>query len=487
MPIARFQMPDGKVARFEVPDGTTPEQAQAMMAAHFSGQPETPKEPSALDSIKQGAGNLAAGAVRGAGSIGATILSPLDAAARAINGGKPISVGGYDIAGQDRRGAMDAGLQEMGAQPDSLLYKGGKIGAEIAGTAGAGGLVAKGLSAIPALAKFAPVVESGGFNIGNAGTGSKLADALTRFGGGAVQGGTQAAMVDPNNAVGGAAIGAVVPGSVKAAGAVGSAISNGMDTAAHKLMQSALKPTIEQLRTGKAATAIQTLLDEGINATRGGVDTLRGRIGGINDQVSDLIKTSTGTVSKQKVIDALNGTRQDFAKQVSPTADMNAINGVADDFSAHPLISGDSIPVQLAQQLKQGTYAILNKKYGQVGSAETEAQKALARGLKEGVADAAPEISALNAQESKLITTLGVTERRALMDANKNPMGLAILAHDPATWAAFMADKSALFKSLAARMANSTAKTINPHGALPNLMQNHGLLGAPSVALTSSP
>lgn len=31
MPIARFQMPDGRVARFEVPEGTTPEQAQALI------------------------------------------------------------------------------------------------------------------------------------------------------------------------------------------------------------------------------------------------------------------------------------------------------------------------------------------------------------------------------------------------------------------------------------------------------------------------
>lgn len=37
MPIARFQMPDGRIARFEVPEGTTPEQAQAMMAEHFNG------------------------------------------------------------------------------------------------------------------------------------------------------------------------------------------------------------------------------------------------------------------------------------------------------------------------------------------------------------------------------------------------------------------------------------------------------------------
>src|SRR6056297_2166865 len=33
MPIARFQMPDGRIARFEVPEGTTPEQAQAQIEA----------------------------------------------------------------------------------------------------------------------------------------------------------------------------------------------------------------------------------------------------------------------------------------------------------------------------------------------------------------------------------------------------------------------------------------------------------------------
>lgn len=42
MPVARFQMPDGRVARFEVPDGTTPEQAQALMGQYMQ-RTEQPK------------------------------------------------------------------------------------------------------------------------------------------------------------------------------------------------------------------------------------------------------------------------------------------------------------------------------------------------------------------------------------------------------------------------------------------------------------
>jgi hypothetical protein len=132
---------------------------------------------------------------------------------------------------------------------------------------------------------------------------------------------------------------------------------------------------------------------------------------------------------------------------------MQAIKNAWTDFRNHPLLKGvTDIPVELAQKLKQGTYGQLAKKYGQMGTAETEAQKGLARGLKEGIAEAVPAVKGLNQQESELIKTLGVVERRALMELNKNPMGLSLLAHRPETWAAFMADKSALFKSLAARM-----------------------------------
>jgi hypothetical protein len=38
MPIARYEMPDGRIGRFEVPEGTTPEQAQKLIAESLGGQ-----------------------------------------------------------------------------------------------------------------------------------------------------------------------------------------------------------------------------------------------------------------------------------------------------------------------------------------------------------------------------------------------------------------------------------------------------------------
>lgn len=44
MPVARFQLEDGRIARFEVPEGTTPEQAQSLMSGYFA-QPKAAAAP----------------------------------------------------------------------------------------------------------------------------------------------------------------------------------------------------------------------------------------------------------------------------------------------------------------------------------------------------------------------------------------------------------------------------------------------------------
>ena len=326
-------------------------------------------------------------------------------------------------------------------------------------------------SKIPQAAKYAELLSSGGFNAGSAATKSKLANALMRGGVGAAEGYAVGALDNPENANTAAMVqggmSSVLPATVQAA-------RSGAET----LMQSALKPTEKQLRSGQAKTAVDTLLELGISPTNSGVQKLKGHISDINEKIANALTASNATVNKEKVMQRLADVEEKFGNQVAPTSDIKAIQNIGEEFmgSNKPMIEmpQQNIPVQLAQKLKQGTYKVLSGKYGEAGSASTEAQKALARGLKEEIAKEVPAISGLNAQESKIIDTLKVAERRALMEMNKNPAGLALLANDPKAAIAFMADKSAAFKALAARMINQVGKANLPVSTLPALAASQG-------------
>lgn len=176
------------------------------------------KPDSFLGNVAQGAGDLLAGAVRGAGSIGSTILAPYDMAKDAI-AGKGLSL----ESNRARRDAIDGGLREMGANPDSAMYQVGKIGGEIAGTAGAGGVLANGVRVVttaPRAAAFANALQTGGMR---AGATPGAANMLTRVAGGATAGAATAGMVDPESAGTGALIGGALPPALKVAGKVGGA------------------------------------------------------------------------------------------------------------------------------------------------------------------------------------------------------------------------------------------------------------------------
>lgn len=197
---------------------------------------------SLMSSIGQGLGNLGAGALRGAGSIGATLLWPIDKATDMIQGDREQSLSGL-VTGkkpmsrnEERRHAMDSGLQLMGADPESMLYKGGKLGAEVAGTLGVGGMAANGvraLSSAPAAEALASAIASGGFKTGQAaapGMLSAAANMATRTAGGAINGGLSAGLVNPEDAGMGALIGGALPMAAKAANAVGGKVGSAAKT-----------------------------------------------------------------------------------------------------------------------------------------------------------------------------------------------------------------------------------------------------------------
>jgi hypothetical protein len=197
------------------------------LGAYLQTMQDTPApapDESIGDKIAKGAGNALAGAVRGAGSIGATLLYPIDKAQDLYygdrnqtltglvtgNGKKPLS------RNDERRASMDDALRSMGADTDSLAYKGGKIGAEVAGTLGTGGAIANGIRALaPGAAAAAPnilaAIESAGMSANGAGM-------ATRMAGGAVTGAASAGLVDPSQAKTGGVVGALLPPALQGVG-----------------------------------------------------------------------------------------------------------------------------------------------------------------------------------------------------------------------------------------------------------------------------
>lgn len=165
--------------------------------------------------------NIAAGAIKGASRIGDTLLTPIDALARKLG------IENSFIGRNDRGSAVDQFMGER-ADPKSISYQGGDLAAQIAGTAGAGGVLAKGVQALsqaPRALQLAEALRTGGMAAGGA-TGK--AGMLIRMAGGAGAGATQAAMIDPGNAATGAVVGGALPPIVKGAGAVGGAIAKGI-------------------------------------------------------------------------------------------------------------------------------------------------------------------------------------------------------------------------------------------------------------------
>lgn len=84
MPIARFQLPDGRIARFQVPEGTPPEAAQKMIEAELglgAPAPAEPKETTVGGNVKEFFKGIVPGAIGLAESaaVGASALLPEDA------------------------------------------------------------------------------------------------------------------------------------------------------------------------------------------------------------------------------------------------------------------------------------------------------------------------------------------------------------------------------------------------------------------------
>lgn len=244
------QLPDGTVIS-GVPDGMSKADLTAKLKANGYDVSKL-EAPSVMGAVKQQAGNIAAGLVRGAGSIGATLLAPVDMAKDALNG-KGLSL----ESNRQRRADMDSALGTMGADTSSIAYAGGKLAGEIAGTAGAGGAAANVIGRLaPGAAAAAPnvlnAIRTAGMSGGNIGA---------RTVGGTVTGGLSAFMVNPEDAGTGALVGGALPGATKLAGMAGQVIGAG----ARKMLPAAA-PEVAALADRAAALGIDVPADRIVNS-----------------------------------------------------------------------------------------------------------------------------------------------------------------------------------------------------------------------------
>jgi hypothetical protein len=150
----------------------------------------------------QRAGDEFAGLLRGAGSIGATLVAPKDYMEDFFQKyltGKPTEVS----RNEQRRLDMTGALESMGADPNSLGFKAGKMVGEMAGVAG-----------IP-IARGGKYVVDVLKNVGSGAAAASLVDPTDAVTGGLVQGGITAAG-RPLGALYQSPLGAPVRGLVKA-------------------------------------------------------------------------------------------------------------------------------------------------------------------------------------------------------------------------------------------------------------------------------
>ncbi len=319
--------------------------------------PTSAPKQSTFDAIKQGAGDLAAGAVRGAGSIGATILAPADMVNSALEGN-----GFFNLdKNRERRAQMDQGLEAMGADPASGMYATGKIGTEIAGTLGVGGVLAKGAMAVgkalPAIAHYMPklatALESGGFRINPASMvgplpaanlASRAGDMALRTGAGAAVGGSAAGAIDPSQAGAGAVIGGAIPGGVKVAGAIGTGIKD----AAGAVVRNAVGGL-----TGAGGESMRGAFNAGKSGAQSFVDNMRGKVD--SSAVVDQARQGVQTI-RQGMYDAYAKAKGGWGADVAPL-DFAPITQAYDDAAAKFSFKG--VPQPGVEGVKQKVEAVL--------------------------------------------------------------------------------------------------------------------------------
>lgn len=201
-----------------------------------------------------------------------------------------------------------------------------------------------------------------------------------------------------------------------------------------KLYLSAIKPSITKLSPTDRAKLAKTALDEQVMPSYKGLDKVDSIVDDLNAMIDDSIAAGSAngkTVDLSKANSYLKEVRAKALDSGAPESYLKIINRTEDMFNGNIRLRGDNpiVPASVAQQIKKSMYKESSQHYKKDPNSPTtrtmaDTKKAIARKLKDDLADMFPEISALNAREGALIELRGVLEDAVNRIENRDVVGI---------------------------------------------------------------
>jgi hypothetical protein len=187
------------------------------------------------------------------------------------------------------------------------------------------------------------------------------------------------------------------------------------------MMERVVKPSTT-LKESERIRRIDTARDEGITATKAGLEKSRGIINEINKEIQQRIddfNVQGATVNRDRVVGkAYNEMSSKLAKEAFPDDGIKDVGKTLGEFKQHP----ENIPIRKAQDYKQSINRELDDFYKSLQyspdktaalakqwSNKTKAK--IADGLRAEISEIFPEVSQLNKREAALIQLNKTLER----------------------------------------------------------------------------
>src|SRR3569833_1473105 len=286
-------------------DMTDTQLADALHAKYYSDMPkdavyqklgiqQQAQAPEGDSGIMGDIKNAAGGFARSGMGLVSNLMRPIDALTGANDPTMSSLITGKPAmsAHEQRMARIDARFKNQGYDPNSLSFKGGKLGGDVLATAPVGGALAKLVplvSKAPLAAKFANSIAPSGLRTGAPVASSlagRAADMGIRMAGGGITGGATTGLIDPGSEGTGAMIGAALPSSLKVAAKATQLVKRGVGAATSNILGAS---------TGTGAESGRAAYAAGKTGSSKFLDNMRGKV-----SIDDVVGEAKGALSKMR-------------------------------------------------------------------------------------------------------------------------------------------------------------------------------------------